>query len=265
MRAKIFVVFFVIILLMPISIHAKESSSSRDKLDKLSNEVLQMVKLRRYDDAKKLLEYFSEQFVTASEVDHSFTTDELRIVNVSYNEAVQATANFSLNHDEKINRVTKFRLVVDTITSEYEPLWTEMESPIMTIITEMKEAAFNGEKEHFHSKLNTFLTLYDMIYPSMKLSVEVGRIQQIDTRVNYIDRYRPQVLTEMASQQELVALEADLQRLFDEMDEDEAEPSLWWVIISTGSIIVSTLSYVGWRKYKGEKAKEKDRSREHKH
>ena len=25
------------------------------------------------------------------------------------------------------------------------------------------------------------------------------------------------------------------------MDEDEADPSLWWVIISTGSIIIMTL------------------------
>ncbi len=264
MRAKFFVIFFIIILLMPISIHAEETSS-RDRLDKLSNEVLQMVKLRRYDDAKKLLEYFSAQFLSVSEAEHSFTTDEMRIINVSYGEAVEATANYSLNHDEKINRVTKFRLVMDTITSEYHPLWLKMKSPIMTIISEMKEAAYNGDNEHFHSRLNTFLSLYDMIYPSMKLSVEVGQIQQIDTRIHYIDRYRPQVLMEAGSQQELEALEADLQRLFDEMEEDEADPSIWWVIISTGSIIILTLSYVGWRKYKGEKGIKKDRSREHKY
>ena len=51
------------------------------------------------------------------------------------------------------------------------------------------------------------------------------------------------------------ALQTDLQALFEEneTEEDEADPSLWWVIISTGGIIISTLSYVGWRKYKGEK------------
>lgn len=42
------------------------------------------------------------------------------------------------------------------------------------------------------------------------------------------------------------------------MDEDEADPSLWWVIISTGSIIIATLSYVGWRKYNGDKEMKKD-------
>jgi len=47
----------------------------------------------------------------------------------------------------------------------------------------------------------------------------------------------------------------DLKNLFENMDEDEADPSLWWVIISTGSIIILTLSYVGWRKYKGDREK----------
>ncbi len=36
----------------------------------------------------------------------------------------------------------------------------------------------------------------------------------------------------------------------------EADPSLWWVIISTGGIIVLTLSYVGWRNIKAEKEKQ---------
>ena len=61
--------------------------------------------------------------------------------------------------------------------------------------------------------------------------------------------------------QELFALETELQTIFDGVMEDEADPSLWWVIISTGSIIVLTLSYVGWRKYKGEREKSKNRSR----
>lgn len=48
------------------------------------------------------------------------------------------------------------------------------------------------------------------------------------------------------------------------MEDDEADPSLWWVIISTGSIIIMTLSYVGWRKYQGDKELRKNRSRDQK-
>ncbi|MBY0122604.1 sporulation protein YpjB [Bacillus sp. S/N-304-OC-R1] len=263
MKVRLIVTVIMLFLLLPISVFAKETSPV-DRLDQLSDEALQMVKLHRYEDAKKLLEYFSEQFVSVTGKERPFTPDELRIVTVSHDEAVQAAANATMNHEEKINRVTKFRLVMDAITSPYQPLWTEMESPIMTMFGEVKEAAYIGDTQQFNSNLNSFLSLYDIIHPSIKINVDRERIQRIDARIEFIDKYRPQVLTETASHMELEALEADLQLLFDEMTEDEADPSLWWVIISTGSIIILTLSYVGWRKYKGDQEKEKSLSRRQK-
>ncbi|MEH7125284.1 sporulation protein YpjB [Bacillus sp. JJ1773] len=259
MKARIIVTVIICFLLLPISVIANETSPV-DRLDQLSDEALQMVKLHRYEDAKRLLDYFSEQFVSVTGKERSFTADELRILTISHDEAVQAAANATMNHEEKINRVTKFRLVMDAITSPYQPLWTEMESPIMTVFAEVKEAVYAGDKQQFHTTLNTFLSLYDMIYPSIKINVDRDHIQRLDAKIDFIDKYRPQVLTETASQMELEALEADLQLLFDEMTEDEADPSLWWVIISTGSIIILTLSYVGWRKYKGNQEKEKEKS-----
>jgi sporulation protein YpjB len=50
-------------------------------------------------------------------------------------------------------------------------------------------------------------------------------------------------------------MEEELQNLFDRIKDDEADPSLLWVMISTGSIILLSLSYTGWRKFKGEKEK----------
>jgi sporulation protein YpjB len=98
----------------------------------------------------------------------------------------------------------------------------------------------------------------------MKIDVSAENIQRIDARINFIDEYRSEVVNNVKSQQELEGLEMDLKNLFENMDEDEADPSLWWVIISTGSIIILTLSYVGWRKYQGEKDMRKNRSRVHK-
>ncbi|MGA9225952.1 MAG: sporulation protein YpjB, partial [Mesobacillus sp.] len=107
-------------------------------------------------------------------------------------------------------------------------------------------------------------SLYNVIYPSMKIDINPETIQKIDAKVSFIDQYRPQILSEASSQEELEALESDLQTIFDEMTEDEADPSLWWVMISTGSIIILTLSYVGWRKYKGDSKKSKKVQKERK-
>jgi len=188
--------------------------------------------------------------------------DELRIVMTSHDEAVEAAVSTNMNYEERMNKLTKFRLVIDAIATSHQPLWIEMEDQIMSAFNQAKEAAINGDTAKFHSSFNNFLSLYNVIYPSMKIDVPIENIQKLDTRINYIDEYRAQVVNNVKSQQELDRLELDLKNLFENLDEDEADPSIWWVIISTGSIIIMTLSYVGWRKYLGEKSLKKDRSRD---
>lgn len=263
MKAKFLILFAVLLILAPIAAYA-ETTSPVEELDDISDEALQMVKLHRYEDANRLLKHFSEEFLTVTGNGRPFSMDELRIITVAHGEAIEAVANAEIGHNERMNRVTKFRLVIDAIASTHQPLWTEMEGPIMTVFNNVKTAAYEGDNDQFHSNLNSFLSLYNVIHPSMKIDINPERIQKIDAKVSFIDQYRPQVLSEASSQEELEALESDLQTIFDDMTEDEADPSLWWVMISTGSIIILTLSYVGWRKYKGDNEKSKKVQKERK-
>lgn len=261
MKAKWISIFLAIFMIIPLYVSAEETSPLTE-LDKISDDALQMVKLNRFEDAKKLLEYFSKQFVSLTSNGQSFSMDELRIVTISHNEALEAVTSPSLEQPERINRMTKFRLVIDAVASTHQPLWTEMEGPIMSAFEQVQEAATNGDNVGFHENFNSFLSLYEMVYPSIKIDIPANRVQALDARINFIDEYRPQVLAQETSQKELQALETDLISIFDEMTEDEADPSLWWVIISTGSIIIMTLSYVGWKKYRGDKEIKKDFKRD---
>jgi sporulation protein YpjB len=263
LKYKWLLLFLIVIMLTPMTVSA-HSHTPIEKLDSISDEALQMIKFQRYEDGKKLLSYFSDQFTDISSKEHPFTMDELRIITVSHDEAMEAAASPNMEYEERVQRLTKFRLVVDAIATSHQPLWTEMKSQIMTAFQEAREAASTGDTAHFHSNFNTFMSLYNVIYPSMKIDVSAENIQRIDARINFIDEYRSEVVHNQKSQQELEGLEMDLKNLFENMDEDEADPSLWWVIISTGSIIILTLSYVGWRKYQGEKETRKNRSRLHK-
>jgi len=248
-------------MLTPITVYA-EQQSPMEKLDNISDEALQMVKFQRYEDAKKLLDYFSDQFTSVTGTTRPLSMDEVRIVHTSHDEAMEAAVSPSMKYEERINKLTKFRLVIDALATSHQPLWTEMEEQIMTAFNQAKDAAANGDTAHFHTNFNTFLSLYNVIYPSMKIDVPVENIQRLDARIDFINEYRSQIVSNSKSQQELIALDADLKNLFASMEEDDADPSLWWVIISTGSIIIMTLSYVGWRKYQGDKDQKKNRSRD---
>ncbi|MGP7816049.1 sporulation protein YpjB [Niallia sp. 01092] len=267
MKAKFVVFVSVLVLLLPISISVyadTDQNAPIDELDTLSDEALQLVKSERYEDAKKILDYFSNQFSDITVKQNPFTMDELRIVTVAHDEAVEATTNTTMNVEERISAVTKFRLVVDAISSGQQPLWTQMKDPVMTTYNEMKEAAENGDKQVFEEKMNSFLSLYDIIYPSLKLDVATEQFQKLNALVQFIDTYRLQVFSNSDQQEELITLQSELQNVFNQVYEDETDPSLWWMIISTGSIIILTLSYVGWRKYAGDKA-EKKRQRKSNH
>ena len=261
MKSKLLIVMIICFLLLPYTVFSAEETSPIDQLNYLSDEALQLTKSHRYEDAKKILETFSDKFSTVTISDPNFTMDELRIVTIAHNEAVEATTNAAMDPDERINRVTKLRLVIDAISSTKQPLWTQMKEPMLTVFNEVKTAALNGKREVFNDRLNAFLALYEVVYPSMKIDVSSERIQKLDTRINFVDQYRVEILNDIDARQELLVLESELQTIFDGLTEDEADPSLWWVIISTGSIIILTLSYVGWRKYRGEHEKSKNRSR----
>lgn len=254
MFRKFFLAFFIL-LVIPVNASFGQTSSSLDQLDALSDKALEMTKLERYDDSEKMLTYFSKLFMEATAKESIFNMDELRIISVAHNEALEAVQDDTLNNSEKVKLVTKFRLVIDAIKSTHQPLWTNMETSMMDTFSQTKEAALQQDSEKFQKELSVLLTQYDMIYPSLKVDLSNETIQQLDTRVHFINQSRDMLMTDLKAQQELDALQYDLKNIFENMEEDEADPSLWWVIITTGSIIILTLSYVGWKKYRADKEK----------
>ena len=104
MKSKLLIVMIMCFLLLPYTVFSAEETSPIDQLNYLSDEALQLTKSHRYEDAKKILEAFSDKFSTVTVQDQNFTMDELRIVTIAHNEAVEATTNASMDPDERINR-----------------------------------------------------------------------------------------------------------------------------------------------------------------
>ncbi|KHD84503.1 sporulation protein YpjB [Heyndrickxia ginsengihumi] len=254
MKTKLIILLCSFLFLFAGKTVAQTNTSSLSNLNNLSDEALQLTKNGRYAEAKQLLEKFSKEFTEITLSKNLLTMDELRILTVTHDEALQSLTKASVQAEDKIDAVTTFRLVIDALNSKYQPMWTEMREPVMTSFAEVKKAAKKGDSQTYNLKLNDFLKEYSMIQPSLKVDIPTEQIQKLDAEVAFIDQYRSNILNDKTHKnKELNALQDNLQHVFDQMSEDETDPSLWWVIISTGSIIILTLSYVGWRKYKGQK------------
>ncbi|MFD1738532.1 sporulation protein YpjB [Bacillus salitolerans] len=257
---KMMMILAIIFAIMPSVSHANHTHNWED-LDIVADQALQLVKQQKYEDASKLLSYFSDQFSKLLSHESMLSMDELRIITATYEDASLALTTISMPHEERVQSVTTFRLVVDAIESEHQPLWTEMEGSVMTTFQSMKEAVSEGNSQHFNHQLNEFLGKYQMIYPSVRLDLEAEDSQRIDSFVTFLDKYRGEFLTNDSKMDHMNVIEEELTRMFKQMKKDDADPSLIWVMISTGSAIILTLTYVGWRKYKGDKEKHAARKR----
>ncbi|MFC5463294.1 sporulation protein YpjB [Lederbergia graminis] len=255
MKWKSVFLLFICLLCISFPVHAK---SSLAELDELADEALKLTKFSKLEEAKLSLERFGELFSEQGIMEYQFTMDELRILTAAHHNALNAVTSVSLNQDERIRQVTSFRLATDAVMSKYQPLWVGMEGSVLNSFRAVKNAALQGDAVLYNQQLNDFLAVYSVIQPSIKIDVSVEKVQMLDSKVAFIDNSRT-AFSEEAWLQELDSFEVDLQKLFTDFDEDDTDPSIWWVIIMTGSIIVSTLSYVSWRKYRGQKVQKKRR------
>jgi sporulation protein YpjB len=249
---KIVYVLMILIIGFPISSHAN-GHDHWGKLDQISDQALQLVKQERYEEAKGMLNYFSDEFLKVNLDNQTYSMDELRVITVTHDSALEAVNSTSLTLEDRVKKVTQFRLVIDAIRSEHQPLWTEMEYSIMTTFNQMKETVVEGDNQTYQNQLDSFISKYDMIHPSLKVDVSPLTVQRLDSHVSFLDSYRNEALKTSTRLQQMEQMELDLRTIFENMSEDDADPSLIWVMISTGSVIILTLSYVAWRKYKGDK------------
>ncbi|MBA2870196.1 sporulation protein YpjB [Anoxybacillus calidus] len=256
MKKKIFIFIMIFMMLFPY-VASSQTTDEWKKLDQISDEALQLAKNKRFEEAKQVLAHFSEEFFKLNARERLKSMDELRVITVTHESALKTVTASTLPAEERVERVTRFRLVIDAVRSDHQPLWSEMEHSIMDAFYRMKKAVENGNMQAFQSSFQQFLNQYEMIEPSVKIDVTPERFKRVDANIELLEAPAFSQLSSDGQMKQLLQMEQDLQALFDDVKKDEADPSLWWVIISTGSIIILTLSYVGWRKYRGEKEQNK--------
>lgn len=247
--------------LWSVSVDAAGQRSDWEKLDDISDEALQLAKNERFAEAQEVLRYFSERFFALEAKERLRSADELRAVTVTHEQAVRAMSA-PIPAEDKVAAVTQFRLVVDAIHSTYQPLWSEMEPAVMEALAAMEKAAERGEKEAYAAAVRQLVDRYTLIEPSVKIDVPPEVATKVDDDLEALQAAAFWQADETKRRERLSTARHDLRALFAGVKKDEADPSLIWVMISTGGMIVLTLTYVGWRKYKGEKEEKRARQPE---
>ncbi|ADU30155.1 sporulation protein YpjB [Evansella cellulosilytica] len=270
MAERLFKIFLVlsIFIILPIQIGTAEQTGTQEKkdlwreLNHTSDSILRNVKEGNYDDAKELLNRFSDDFLSIRAADENLTMRELQVITSVYDEVNEAVVSVSLPHKDRVEKASKLRLLVDVYDAPHEMLWERTRSSLITPISNMKSAVEAGNNTKFQNDLNAFINSYETVRPAWSISLEDENYEMIEAQIKYLQHLRGNFQNDKEILEHLDRMEAQLNKIYDGTKEDTSDPSLIWVMLTIGGAIVLSLTYTGWKKYKGEKEREKQRRRD---
>lgn len=249
MIKKMVMALFCLFFLIPHFISANNDGWTY--LDNIVDQALLLTKQEKYTEAKKMLEHFGDQFIKTYPKEDHITMNDLRVITISTDEAIKALTAVTLSYDERVRKITQLRLALDALHSDQQPLWMAMENSVLDSFQRMKEADLEEDKEKFKLQFNIFMEKLDTIYPSLVIDLEPDAISRLDSHIRFLEAYDR--ISEKNKKEHLHIMEKDMYELFGKTIKDDTDPSLIWVMVTTGSIILIVLLYVGIQKYRAER------------
>lgn len=242
-----------------------EDNEGWSELNQKSDTILQYVKQQHYEEAAQILEGFSEEFLQLLE-EEKLTMKELQVITMTYDDALQAVKSASLPHEKRVQLVYELRLLMDVYMKHEAPLWKNMDQPLLSSLEKLRISA-EAEPEQLVGKLQAFVGHYQTVQPALSIAVEQTNFQILQSQIQYLISMSHEPIEPSKWNDHLDKIETQLLLVFADESSSAADPSLYWVIITITSAVLSTLSYVGWRKYRAYKSEaaikvEKRRDRE---
>ncbi|PWA12351.1 sporulation protein YpjB [Pueribacillus theae] len=254
---RILFIFLAIFLLQPHFVFSKENES-RDweaTLNQMADQVLQLGKQQKYEEAKKVLINFSPLFLKIS-AENGLAMKDVKMMIYSYEQAEEALAAVQMDEVKRIEKLTQFRLAVNAVSSEHQPLWKEAENVVMNPLNQAIQSIGAENSNQFQFYLENFLAKYEMIRPSLAIDLPEHDYERLDSYIRYLKNNEGKIVGQNKKKQ-LLEIHKEFKAIFHEKEQSSADPGLFNVIYTIGGIIAVTLIYVGWRKYKGDKKRKK--------
>ncbi|TLS35893.1 sporulation protein YpjB [Pseudalkalibacillus caeni] len=232
---------------------------SKQELTNAVDQALRFAKEEKFEESKKMLTYFSKMFLEETKHKDSFTMTELRVITTSHDKATEAVTSVSMSLEDRVSALTEFRLAVDALYSDQQPLWKETKPIMESRFSGIEKAIQMKDEEQLQTAVNRLFSTYEMIRPALAIDLSAELQQRLDSHIHFLERYRSHLLEDRGKTEQLKIMKNDFETVYTGNTHDEADPSLVWVILSVGGMIILTLFYVGWKKYRGEKAEQKQK------
>ncbi|WP_347549866.1 sporulation protein YpjB [Pseudalkalibacillus hwajinpoensis] len=240
-----------LLLALPVNVYGTETDVKQVWND-IAADVLEFGKQENFEQAKTMLEQFSDVF--PGDQGNELTSTELRIILNAQERALRAVTSVDKAADQRIQALTEFRLAVDALVAEKQPMWRQTDSKLLPLIKEMAAAIKHGDSDVYETSKQRFIGTYSIIRPAMAIDLSTETQARLDSHIAFIEQYASSDDKKLVGQ--LETMHDDFEKAY-HSTRNEDETSLLWLISSIGGMITVTLLYVIYRKYRGEKEEKK--------
>lgn len=218
--------------------------TQNQELTDLTDRILQYTDANQTDAAKSLLSSFDKKWKALMPV---YSEPDWRTV-----EADALQLRFQLDSDVSSQAMHEnalsLRLCVDALTGGGAPLWKDMKDQVLSTVMGMKQAIDTRDQADFQSRLNDFLDLYAIIYPSLVIDGPNDQVQMINQAVTGLENSRSAAVNDKVRMKQLNLIEIDMSRVFGQ-NTPSGNNNMIPLIAIISSFLILSLCYVSWKKY----------------
>lgn len=237
--------------LFEIRAFADDDSNKMQSVNSSIDEALSLVKAKKYNESVQILKFVSgELFAIEQEITlmESNPGNYLLLLE-GLDEAITVLNNDSLAYESKVLVVLKFRFLTDALISPNEPMWKSMKGAIEGNFLTLNEAINQDDEISVQVAVNELLQLMEVIRPSVAVSFPQKTFKNYTNEMNALDEMRTGNYTKQNAKTVFSNSKNTIDAIFLIQDDSGKidEKMLSFIIII--GCIVTTLGYVGWRKY----------------
>jgi sporulation protein YpjB len=161
---------------------------------------------------------------------------------------------------EGLAAAAKVRLATDALTHKNQPMWLQYDKLLHADIAAMDQGLVSGKKQDLRGAMSQLEQHISIIKPSLQISREPSEVEKLNSIMAFV---RTNLNRDPIDAKQVKKALETLQQIVDEifMNKKDAtaylpipdpkQPIIWSLVM--GAIIISVLTYAGWRMFKTQK------------
>lgn len=222
------------------------------EIKNLADQAYREVKEKDYAQARQTVERLSDRLLDTNLGEYVPYVEQAKMLFDTVLQAKGALTAVRLDERQAYLKVLRMRLAVDAVLNKEQAMWIQFYPELNKVLNQLSKSLAEDKRDQFYSLLNRLFNHYEFIRPAIVVSQPPLMVAQLDSLITFMDRQSPQLWQNKSHTQELLdRLNHLLQIAFYQADQSFKE-GLIWLTMGVALVISSVLTYVGWKKYKGQ-------------